>query len=417
MHRNPERLAWTVLVISLLICIGLTITVPVAVSRFINDTTETTPITLEAWAGVPLVYPPSQDIPTGVTVRQDNLPARSTIRTDQNTQALLSIRARRNGPTLLTVQIYGSAELVIEKAQSPRYSQSVEPYRVHLSLKRGQVRVTVAGNNDLDRTLDAQLVAPVVTATAALETGAYSFDVSGNEMDLKVWDGRAAVHGEQGPILTLKPSQRTRVSLGESPDVALPPEQNLILNGDFRQPLTNVWEVTSKVDQLHPNDPLGAVAVVSGTNGYAALFQRTGTYHAETDLTQFTHTGVLTGFHSVKLYFDVQVDSQDVPLCGSQGSECPMMVQLDYLDIDGNSHSYFQGFYAVDDPSGINPTSCILCETHNEHIKVPGGVPWPFETGNLLPLLSLKQITAIRFYASGHSYQSSISNVELIAEK
>ena len=177
---------------------------------------------------------------------------------------------------------------------------------------------------------------------------------------------------------------------------ALPPEQNLIVNGDFRQPLTNTWEDTGKVDQLHPDDPLGAVAVVSGTNGYAALFQRTGTYHAETDLTQFTHTDVLTGFHSVKLYFDVQVDSQDVPLCGSQGSECPMMVQLDYQDSDGKNHSYFQGFYAVSDDSGINPTSCILCETHNEHIKVPAGVPWPFETGNLLPLLSLKQITAIR---------------------
>ena len=42
------------------------------------------------------------------------------------------------------------------------------------------------------------------------------------------------------------------------------------------------------------------VDVVSGTNGYAALFQRTGTYHAETDLIQDTQTGVLTDFHSVK---------------------------------------------------------------------------------------------------------------------
>ena len=77
----------------------------------------------------------------------------------------------------------------------------------------------------------------------------------------------------------------------------------------------------------------------------------------------------------------------------------------------------FRAFTPSPTASGINPTSCILCETHNEHIKVPAGVPWPFETGNLLPLLSLKQITAIKFYASGHSYQSSISNVELIAEK
>ena len=250
MHRNPERLAWTVLVVSLLICIGLTIAVPVSVSHFINNTTEVAAITLETWAGVPLVYPPGQDIPSGVTVTSslDNLLERSKINTDQNTQALLAIRARRNGPTLLTVQIYGSAELVIEEAQSPRYSQSVQPYRVHLSLIRGQVRVTVAGNNDLDRALDAQLVAPVVTATAALEAGDYSFDVSGNALDLKVRAGKAAVQGEQGPILILNSSQRTRVLAGDAPDVALPPEQNLIANGDFRQPLSNTWEVTGTVD-------------------------------------------------------------------------------------------------------------------------------------------------------------------------
>ncbi|HEY4723732.1 MAG TPA: hypothetical protein VII92_17890, partial [Anaerolineae bacterium] len=197
----------------------------------------------------------------------------------------------------------------------------------------------------------------------------------------------------------------------------LPPEQNLIANGDFRWSLSNTWDVTGKIDPAHPDESLGTVTIMPGNNGYAALFQRTGTYHAETDLAQIIPTGVLTGLRSLKLSFVVQIDSQDVPLCGTQGSECPMMVQLDYEDIDGNSHSYFQGFYADPDPSGVNPTSCILCETHNEHIRVPRGVQWPFETGNLLTVLSPGRITAIKFYASGHSYQSSISHIELLAEK
>jgi hypothetical protein len=417
MHRNPERLAWTVLLASLLICIGLTIAVPVSISGFINDTTEVASITLEAQAGVPLVYPPDQTIPTGVTVKQDNLAEGSKINTDQNTQALLTIRAGREGPILLTVQIYGSVELVISEAQSPRYSQSVKPSRVRLTLNRGQVRVDVAAN--LERALAthiqmAQVPAlPASSATVDLEAGSYSFDASTNEMQLKVRAGTATVRA-QGSILTLSPSERARVSRGTPPHGPLPPEQNLIVNGDFRQSL-NTWEVTGKAD--HPEESPGMVKVVSGANGSAAQFQRTGTDHAETDLTQFTQTGVLTGLRSLKLYFVVQIDSQDVPLCGTRGSECPMMVQLDYQDIDGSSHSYFQGFYAVPDSSGINPTSCILCETHNEHIKVPVGVPWPFETGNLQTILSLKQITAIRFYASGHSYQSSISNIELLAEK
>ena len=96
MRRNPERLAWTVLLISLLVCVALAISVPLAVRSFINDTVETASITLEAQAGVPLVYQPGQNAPTGVTSKQANLPERSTIRTDQNTQALLTIRDRKS---------------------------------------------------------------------------------------------------------------------------------------------------------------------------------------------------------------------------------------------------------------------------------------------------------------------------------
>ena len=411
MRRNPERLAWTVLLISLFVCIALAVAVPLAVRSFINDTVETASITLEAQAGVPLVYQSGQTAPTGVTSQQDNLPEQSTIRTDQNTQALLTIRARHNGLILLTVQIYGSIDLEILQAQSPRYSQSVQPYHVSLSINRGQGRVDVAGNSSLDRSLEAHLVTP--QAVADLEAGSYSFNVSNNELQLKVRDGKATVQGAQGPSLTLNPSQRTRVSAGDPPDGILSPEQNLIANGDFGQPLSNTWDVSGKVDPAHPEESLGTVSVVHG----AALFQRTGIYHAETDLAQVIQQDDLTGLRSLKLSFVVQIDSQDVPLCGSQGSECPMMVQLDYQDIAGNSHSYFQGFYADPDPGGVNPTSCILCETHNEHIQVPQGVPWPFETGNLLTILSPGQITAIKFYASGHSYRSSISNVELLAEK
>ena len=76
MHRNPERLAWTVLVVSLLMCIGLTIAVPVSVSHFINNTAEVASITLETWAGVPLVYLPGQTAPTGVTVQTGQLTRR-----------------------------------------------------------------------------------------------------------------------------------------------------------------------------------------------------------------------------------------------------------------------------------------------------------------------------------------------------
>jgi len=422
MRRNPERLAWTVLLISLFVCIALAVAIPLAVRSFINDTVETASITLETQVGVALVDQPGLNATTGVTDEPKDLPEGSIIHNEQNTQALLTIRASRGGAVLLTAHIYGSAELKILQVQSPRYSQSVQPRHVSLAINRGQVRVDVAGN--LDRALETHIellqlsASSVPSATADLEAGSYSFDVSNTEMQLKVQAGTATVRA-QGAVLVLNSSQRTQVLPGKPPEGLLPPETNLIVNGDFSstQPLSSTWDMTGTVDLSHPNGPLGTVTVVSDLNGNAALFQRTGTYQAQTDLTQIIQDGTVKGFRSLKLRFTVQIDYQDVALCGAQGSECPMMVQLDYQDIDGNNHSYFQGFYADPDPGGGNPTYCILCGTRTEHIHIPQGVPWPFETGNLMTSLSLAQITRITFYASGHSYRSSISNIELLAEK
>jgi hypothetical protein len=51
MRRNPERLAWTVVLISLVMCIGLTVSVPLTVGSFVNDSSDTGANTLEVQQG------------------------------------------------------------------------------------------------------------------------------------------------------------------------------------------------------------------------------------------------------------------------------------------------------------------------------------------------------------------------------
>ena len=100
MRRNPERLAWTVLLASLLICIGLTIAVPVSISSFINNTTEQASITLDVQQGTVLVTQPGLDKPIGVMSSLANIPEDASIRADDNVQAELTILAAGDQATL-----------------------------------------------------------------------------------------------------------------------------------------------------------------------------------------------------------------------------------------------------------------------------------------------------------------------------
>ncbi|MBI5567718.1 MAG: hypothetical protein HY870_22655 [Chloroflexi bacterium] len=409
MRRNPERLAWTVLLASLLICIGLTVAIPLSIRSFINDSTEVAAITLEVQQGTVLVRRAGLDEPIGVTTGLANIPEDSTIRADENVQALLTIRTAGDQATLLTVQIYGSTNLDILRARSPRFNPSGLPHQVQLEVGGGRVRLSVAG--DLERPIESQLVTP--QATADLQGGTYAIEVANDEAQFIVREG-AAIVSAQGSSLALGPLQRTVVKLGSRPAGILSPERNLVINGNFRLPLTGTWEISH--DLQEPNESPGEVSTVTDGSQRVALFQRVGTYHAETDLRQVINKDV-RDFRSLKLHFVVKVITQDVPVCGTAGTECPMMVRLDYKDDDGTDRSFLQGFYWLRDPNGVNPNYNTTSGARVEHIPVQRNFSFTYDSGDLMTNLKPSHLTAITFYASGHSYTASIGEVELVGEQ
>jgi hypothetical protein len=409
MRRNPERLAWTVLGISLLICVTLAISVPLAIHSFINDTTDVSRIKLEVQQGTVLVRRLGTDDPIGVTTQLDNLLEGATIHADENVQAFLTIESPSDGATLMIVQIYGSTNLAISLARSPRFQASGLPHREALTIDGGRLRVTVSP--DVARSTDVHIISP--QATTVLHEGSGSFDVTNDELQVTVHDGTAEVSA-QGATVTLTQSQRTQVVLGQPPVGVLSPERNLITNGNFRDILTGTWEVSNDLQQA--SEPPGSVSILAESGRRLAVFDRTGDYHAETDLKQTINRDV-QDFRSLKLHFVVQVSNQDVPVCGQAGSECPLMLRIDYKDTNGTDRSYIQGFYNLLDPNNVNPNYCTSCGSRIEHIHVQKDFPYTYELGDLMKLLQPTQITAITFYASGHSYRSAVAEIELLGEQ
>lgn len=409
MRRNPERLAWTVVIISLFICIGLTVAVPLAAGSLVNDSSETAAITLEVQQGTALVSRPDSAVPNGVTTALHNLPEGAAIRADENVQALLTIRAPHDGSILETVQIYGSTHLEIGRARAPRFQMSTRPYQIDLLTDIGRVRVNVA--NSSARPIEATLTTPQARTT--LLEGSHAFEVSNDETQVTVREGSALVSA-QGVVQEVTPPGRTVVKLNGPPSGVLSPERNLVVNGNFRLPLEGTWDIYNDLQNNREQPGTVTVQVVGGQP--SAVFERQGVYHAETGLRQIINKNV-RDFSSLRLHFVVRIFGQDVPVCGQAGSECPLMVRLDYKDQDGTDRSYLQGFYAQPDGSGANPTYNTTSGSRNEHRQIPANVARTYDFDNLMETLRPAQITAITFYASGHSYRSSVAEVELLGEQ
>lgn len=409
MRRNPERLAWTVLLISLFICVGLAVSVPLAAGSFVNDSSETAAITLEVQQGTALVRLPGSGEWIAVTTSRENLPEGVFLRADPNTQALLTIRSTRDNSILETVQVYGNTDLEVARARVPRFQMSARPHQLDLLTNIGRVRVNIAG--DSDRPIEARLTTPQARST--LLEGSYAFEVSNDETQVTVREGLAQVSG-QGAVQDVGPQQRTVVKLNGPPSGILSPERNLISNGSFRLPLNGTWDVYN--DLQNPREKAGTVTIQTVGGQRSAVFERRGDYHAETGMRQVINKDV-RDLSSLRLHFVVRIFDQDVPVCGQAGSECPLMVRLDYKDQDGTDRSFLQGFYAIADNSGTNPTYNTTSGSRNEHLRISPNVAFTYEIENLMETFAPSQITAITFYASGHSYRSALAEVELLGEQ
>jgi hypothetical protein len=166
----------------------------------------------------------------------------------------------------------------------------------------------------------------------------------------------------------------------------------------------------------NPDEKPGLVTIQTVGGQRSAVFERTGEYHAETGMRQSIMKDV-RDLSSLRLHFVVRAFDQDVPVCGQAGSECPMMLRIDYKDEDGTDRVYLQGFYAHTDGSGANPTYNTTSGSRVEHQRIPPSAAFTYDSANLMETLKPSQITAITFYSSGHSYRSSVAEVELLGEQ
>jgi hypothetical protein len=402
---TPESRAWTVVVAGVVTLCTIAVSVPLAIrSYIINATTVELAVLEEPIDGVVYVKEPGGQDLIAIRQRHEAIPEGSTIATDEHLRAFVRLFDDS------TLTLYNNTEVILERMRSPRYSLSPKSNDIRIRVLWGRVGIAVA--SPMKGTSHVTVYSP--QATMVLKEGSYSAAIDLDETQLTV----RTIRPGEATVTTAHETRafssgRCRIADGQPIQGPLPPEQNLIVNGDFSSPLDRGWAVQPPQRQ-DENDPYGKADIVVRDGKTLLSFTRSGAQtHGETSIIQRIDKDV-HDFDLLKMSFEVLVNEQSLRGGGYASTEFPVMVELQYKDAEGNSRSQYWGFYHRDPGTGPEWAKMV------NGTKVVQGEWYLFESENLIRSLGdIKpvRIDAVRVYASGWDWDSAITNVSLLVQE
>lgn len=415
MRANPERVAWRVLLsafaLFLLLC-GASIYV---VQWYIFDSQVAIAVDLTAARGTVSMMLPNTEEPIAVTDRRLDQGLPFEISTNTSQAALQFTDVRTSRPVASVVVLHDSSVTLLEAA-GPRFRFNNKPYRINLESHSGRVEVLIF--DDSSEGAEVTFATPHGTTTIS-DVGHYIVDTTPERTRVTVKQGLAFVYApSSNSIIEVPANHRTQIDRSTKLPAIFPSEANMLANGDFVEPFSEGWG-------FYDDSVLPAGAALNQQFGgrHVLTFDRAQERwpsltldHGETGLVQSVDEDV-RGYSYLELRGTFFVDEQSLSTCGQLGSECPMMMRITYIDVQGIEREYIQGFYAYHEPSLDYPLTCDSCRAEHERI---GLKTWyTFRSGNLFTVLPAEQkpaiIQQVRFYASGHAYRVYVSEMQLLA--
>jgi hypothetical protein len=420
MRQNPERLAWMILLVAFVTFCVSAVGCPVMAYNYLLNARRPLPAQVDAQRGTVRVERKGNTRPDAVSLDAPTpleLFKGDGLRTGRLDEGLLTLHLsgdQENPKTLITAVAYGNSDVVLKDAYSPRFGLSSGAQTAILQVKGGRIRLEVLPAGD-GRPVRVEVYTD--HARIQLNEGYYILEVTNQQTVITVRSGQANVRSKDQELV-LGDKERAVVSL-ESTLGPLATERNLIANGDFEQGLETGW-----VLDIAPADPSARISNIKDEDGRSVVwFQHDQPQPLEISLIQTLDQNV-QNVASLILYLKVRVNYQSLSVCGQEGTECPMMVRIDYTSEDGGDRQWVHGFYALDDPNVSDEYYyCHTCPepSSGEHNRVPEKTWVFYESPNLMetfrPELRPVTIQSVRIYASGHTFDAMVANVELLAQE
>ena len=420
LRRSPERRAWAVLLFSLFACCAITVGVPTAALSFINTASDPPATFVQLQAGIVSTFGAGEQ--ESVDARVVDLKGRplgegSTIvvGNDLDSVAGLSIRPQ-NGAGQITLQLYSGTRLRLEKLRVRRFDLSVSGDAYILRLDRGRIEIQV--DYPAARALSLSLVTPHAVSTITAR-GEYAVAVDEQRTRFTGYVGQAQVLVNSQLTMGLNAGERLDVVRDATTmtPVRMLAAENLVRNPIFQHSLEPAnWFVSASASVGAPLGQFTLVDEGDNQNGGRQLdLNRAGDGlgPGRTSITQTVNQDV-TNHRLVQVRVAFSIISQEIPVCGGTGSECPLMIDVLYARSDGSEGHWRQGFYADGVPVLGELPDWVVKERQSKHIFKPLDQPAFFASENLLRLVpDMSVIQSITLYAEGHAVHTRIQSVEL----
>ncbi len=403
MRKNSVQTAWTILLIAFLCFCVLSVSVPIGVYQFVMYTMTPLDSHLSAIQGTVLAQGEDDDVLRPVT--QGNLLSvseQTTIATDDTSRAVLTLF---DGSTII---LYHNTNLIIQTTQKPYFTFSTQQHQILLKILTGRLRATLPSS-------DTQRLFEIDTPHASIDIsqGSYAIGTDDTQTNVTTRWGLAQVTA-QAETVTLQASQSSIIQMNQVPSKAIPAEQNLLTNGDFRHDLESTWQI----DDYTPTESTTVSVRIVEENGSPALaFNSVGEdgLHTEVSILQIIDKDI-QDFQSLRISADVKVNNQSLAGAGNLGSEYPLRLQLAYKDAQGNDRNWYYGFFYEPPPD----TFIIYNEPNNGYDQLNQSLWYPYESENLIETLAgidaPVHLKYVRVYASGWLYDVMVRDLKLLAK-
>lgn len=400
--REPTRTAWLVLWGALVVLLLLCALVPYGTYSYLLHATTAKSASLEVISGTMRVREPGSAAPIAVT-RALQLAEGSAVETDENSRGIITLL---DGSTLI---LFPGTQLTLRELRVPTFGWGIEPIRLEVDHSRGRIRAA-AGHSLLSGEANArERIFRVRTAhaIATLAEGSYAIEVTSEGTQITVRDGSASVFALERTVKVGR-GQRTVIRNEEPPLPPLPAAQDIIINGDFKDPRSRGWNDWIEIPSPS-NSPAGSLSNPTLDNRVVLRIQRGNSNQtsAITGIIQQVNREV-SDYRSMRVVTDVRVRAQSLAGGGILSSEYPIILRVKYRDVYGSEAEWVHGFYYQNLTN--NPT--------NNGEVVPHDVWIPFESKNLFETLEPRPffITTFQIYASGWDYDAYVTGVRLIVE-
>jgi hypothetical protein len=356
--------------------------------------------------------------------------------TDPLSQATVTLSDSQNSKQIVTAMtLRGDTSLKLIRSTRPRFRWSSGQYMVELQDFRGELNVFIP--NQLSRELNVSILT---------RAGDLIYLRSGGQYILRASDTRVQIINQSGEVI-LKPSN---VDIGKSipannqgvinysadpNEVALSPANtNLVSDTVFAddlqspadfiqgsQPFLKDWVCN---DNSNP-DGKAISDMIDGRPVLRFLRDDEATSHGETGCVRsWQRDGQnVESFNYLSLRATFKINYQSLSACGQDGSECPLMLIVEYRDKNDVNRRWIHGFYYFVDPNRNFPLQCNSCLQAHEQINEK---TWfTYDSGNLLNLLANPDqlaeerpvsIIDVQFKSSGHQYDVTVGDVALFAD-